>query len=249
VILALTTSTPIASVALVDEGRVLAEIARGDPRGHAEHLFDLVDRALEAAGRTRADIRAVSCDIGPGSFTGVRIAVASAKGIAEGLGVPLAGVVSLEAMAAAARDACAPHTLVAALIDAKKDELYIAVYDGERVLLAPSHVPRSAVAERIVAASAGRPFVAVADVDDLSSALSAAERSIVAPPSAAWIGRIAASRLAALAARGEAMDPAEVVPLYVRAPDAIPSFAADPQPATSAPAASTPTDFRGASRF
>ena len=74
IVLALTTSTPIASVAVTEGDRVLAEIAHGDPRGHAERLFDLVDRALVASGRARAGIGLVACDVGPGSFTGVRIA-------------------------------------------------------------------------------------------------------------------------------------------------------------------------------
>jgi tRNA threonylcarbamoyladenosine biosynthesis protein TsaB len=223
-VLALTTSTPIASVALVDDGRVLAEIAHGDPRGHAERLFDLVDRALASAGRARSDIHLVACDIGPGSFTGVRIGVASAKGIAEGLGVPLAGVVSLDAMAAGARAACPPHRLVAALIDAKKDEVYVAVYDGERELLAPSHVPRTAAAEHVLAATAGRAFVCVVDEGDLAGAAPSAVRTLVEPPSATWIARLAPSRLPG--ERTPALDPGEVVPLYVRAPDAIPNLPA-----------------------
>ena len=223
-VLALTTSTPIASVALVDDDRVLGEIAHGDPRGHAERLFDLVDQALAAAGRARADIRMVACDVGPGSFTGVRIAVASAKGIAEGLGVPLCGVVSLEAMAAEARASCAPGVLVAAAIDAKKDELYVAVYDGEHAVLPPSHVPRAEAGERVLAAVAGRPFVSIADLEDIAAFAPSAERALVAPPSAAWVGRLAAARRTAVEGGAGAFDPAEVVPLYVRAPDAIPTM-------------------------
>lgn len=239
-VLALTTSTPIASVAVVDEGRVLAEIAHGDPRGHAERLFDLVDRALAASGRSRSDIRLVACDVGPGSFTGARIGVASAKGIAEGLGVPLCGVVSLEAMAAEARAACPPHALVAAAIDAKKDELYVAVYDGERALLPPSHVPRSTAGDHVLAAVAGRPFVSIADAEDLAGFAEGAARALVAPPAAGWVGRLAAARLPAIAEDARASDPAEVVPLYVRAPDAIPAAAPAPRDAPCAPSAPSP---------
>jgi tRNA threonylcarbamoyladenosine biosynthesis protein TsaB len=229
IVLALTTSTPIASVALVSGDRVLAEVAHGDPRGHAERLFDLVDRALAEAGLTRADVALVACDVGPGSFTGVRIGVASAKGIAEGLGVPLAGVVSLDAMAAEARAACPEHALVAAAIDAKKDELYLAVSDGESELVAPCHVPRGDVAERVLAAVRGRPFVSVADVEEIAAFAPSAARALVRAPSAGWIGRLAALRVPAgglsRAPAGEgALDPAGIVPLYVRAPDAVPQM-------------------------
>ncbi len=224
IVLALTTSTPIASVALTDGDRVLAEIAHGDPRGHAERLFDLVDRVLVASGRARADIGLVACDVGPGSFTGVRIAVASAKGIAEGLGVPLCGVVSLDAMAAQARAASPSHALVAAAIDAKKDELYVAVYEGDRVLSPPSHVPRSEAAERVLAVTGGRPFVSIADAADLAAFAPGAALALVEPPSAAVVARLGASRFAAEGAASSSFDPAEVVPLYVRAPDAVPTI-------------------------
>lgn len=227
IVLALTTSTPIASVALVDSGRVLAFVTHDDPRGHAEHLFDLIDAALAAAGHARADVQLVACDVGPGSFTGVRIGVASAKGIAEALGVPLCGVLSLDAMAAEARSLVPDHPLVAAAIDAKKGELYVAVTDGERALLPPSHVARGAASERVLAAASGRPLVTIADAGDVASFVPGAARALVAPPSAAWIGHVAEGRFAA--ERGSpAFDPAEVAPLYVRAPDAVPTTQGSP---------------------
>lgn len=227
-ILALSTSTPHASVALVEGDRVLASLSYDDPRGHAERIFALVDDALAAAGRTRADVRLVACDIGPGSFTGVRIAVASAKGIALGLGVPLAGVVSLEAMAASARSSAAPCSLVAAAIDAKKDELYLAVYDGDSPLLPPSHVPVAEVAGRVASVVAGRPFVSVVDAPTFAAFAPGAERALVAPPDAAWIGRLAAARGLDRPLPEGAASGGDVVPLYVRAPDAIPAFSGPP---------------------
>lgn len=232
-ILALSTSTPHASVALVSGDRVLASLSYDDPRGHAERIFALVDDALASAGLTRADVRLVACDIGPGSFTGVRIAVASAKGIALGLGVPLAGVVSLDAMAAHARASCPPHALVAAAIDAKKDELYLAVYDGDTALLPPSHVPVAEVAGRVAAAVVGRPFVSIVDAASFVGFAPGAERALVAPPEAAWVGRLAAARELGRPAPGASASDtadaaAEVAPLYVRAPDAIPAFSGMP---------------------
>jgi tRNA threonylcarbamoyladenosine biosynthesis protein TsaB len=120
-------------------------------------------------------------------------------------------------MAAAAGADPSSRRLVAAAIDAKKDELYVAVYDADRVLLPPCHVPRHAAAERVLDVLAGRPFVSIADAEDIAGWATAAERALVAPPSAAWVGRLAAAQ----AERGEPSDAAEVVPLYVRAPDAI----------------------------
>lgn len=247
--LALSTSTPHGSVALVEDDRVLAEASHDDLRGHAEHLFGLIDDVFARAHRTRADVRLVACDVGPGSFTGVRVAVASAKGIAVGLGLPLAGVVSLEAMAAHARsewiasralstaDRAGPaieasggdEPLFAVAIDAKKDELYIAVYDGDEALLAPEHAPRRAASERVLSVAGDRPIVSIVDAEpfvDFAGPADRITRRLVAPPSAAWVARVAVRRLSASGAaiaRGASTDPAEVVPLYVRAPDAVPA--------------------------
>lgn len=234
-ILAISTSTPHGSVALVEGDRILAEVSHDDLRGHAEHLFTLIDKALSEADRRRSDLRLVACDLGPGSFTGVRIAVASAKGIAVGLGLPLAGVVSLEAMAESARAEAPPSDpaeppLVAVAIDAKKDELYIALYEGEIALIEPSHLPIRAAAERIQEAARGRPIVSIAETEaflDFAGPPERVARRLTAPPKASWVARIAARRIAAHEANSSApnppLDPAEVVPLYVRAPDAVPA--------------------------
>lgn len=227
-ILALTTSTPFASIALVENNHVLAEISHDDPRGHAEHLFDMIDRAFVKASRKRSDVSLVACDVGPGSFTGVRIGVASAKGIAEGLRVRLAGVLSLEAMAAQARAECGSETLVLAAVDAKKGELYMAAFDGEAMLLAPVHLPRSETAARSRKLARSRPFVSIADVPDIDGFAPDAHRALIASPSAAWIGRVAAARDLDRVEDAGASDPAAIVPLYVRAPDAVPMVVRPP---------------------
>lgn len=224
---------------------MLAETTHEDLRGHAEHLFALVDRALAEAERARSDIRQIACDIGPGSFTGVRVAVASAKGIAAGLGVPLAGVVSLEAMVAHARSLHPSPALVAAAIDAKKGELYVALYDGAETLLAPTHLPQEQAAARIAEIAAGRPLVSIADSASfadfaVASAPAADDRAVlsappvhrlVASPSAVWVGRLVSSRPC-----GPAVHASQVVPLYVRAPDAVAANSVMTEPFAMLPA-------------
>lgn len=217
-VLSLSTSTPRASVAITLGDRVLAELSRDEPREHAEQLFSLIDGAVSLAGCARSDIGLVACDVGPGSFTGVRIAVASAKGIAAGLGVPLMGVVSLEAMAANARAVSPQHALVVAAIDAKKGELYVAAYDGENVLLPPSHLAHADVGPRLLEIVSTRAFVSIVDAEAFADFAPGAAQRITLHPSAAWVGRLASGRFAAAGALARA----EVVPLYVRAPDAVP---------------------------
>jgi tRNA threonylcarbamoyladenosine biosynthesis protein TsaB len=227
-ILALSTSTPRGSVALVRPGSVTTA-GYVDLQGHAERLFDAIDEALARGGESRADLGGIACDIGPGSFTGVRVGVASAKGIAFGLGLPLAGVVSLEAMAAAAfgEGAARPDDVVVAMLDAKKGEVFLAAYDARGgVVLAPCTRPHGAGAlDPLVEANGVGSVLVVGEVAQ-TAALPRGIRFARGPaldlPDAAWIGRLAAARI------GTAGDADGIEPLYVRPPDATPASPKSP---------------------
>jgi tRNA threonylcarbamoyladenosine biosynthesis protein TsaB len=137
--LGIDTSTHRAQVALSDGASCVARSESNDPRVHAERLVELVDGVVARAGWTRGDIDLVACGIGPGSFTGVRVSLATAKGIALGLGRPIVGVGSLEAMAFAAN--VPAGRLVVPLLDAKKGEVFWAAYRSDGSLAAgPGHV-------------------------------------------------------------------------------------------------------------
>ena len=99
--LAITTSTNRCAVALLLGAEPVAARIVDEDRLHAERIFALIDDALLEAAWTKEELGLVACDLGPGSFTGVRVGLATAKGIALGLGIPIVGVGSLEAMAAA----------------------------------------------------------------------------------------------------------------------------------------------------
>ena len=224
-LLALSTSTPHGSVALLDAlpdaVRELASASYDDLAGHAERLFSLIDQVLEEAGVARSALGAIACDVGPGSFTGVRVAVASAKGAAVALGLPVVGVTSLEALAARAfgDGRARPGDLVAAAVDAKKGELFVAVLESSlEFVLPPCHVPRVSVEEVIAKAAGGRTLILAGE-----PAAPLAGGPPPELPEAAWIGRVAAARL--FASGGGGVDPAELEPLYVRPPDAKPSAA------------------------
>lgn len=220
-ILALSTSTHRGSAALVRDGEALAEVAYADLQGHAERLFEAVDALLARAGERRGSIEGLACDVGPGSFTGVRVGVASAKGMAFGLGLPLAGVVSLQAMAAAAFAAgeAGPGDVVVAAVDAKKSEVFVAAYDAsEKVLVAPCTRAIGPEAFAIVEAPAGGRLVVVGEVAAtvaLPEGMRLARGPALDLPDAVWIARLAAPRM------GSAGDGDEVEPLYVRPPDAV----------------------------
>jgi tRNA threonylcarbamoyl adenosine modification protein YeaZ len=115
----------------IELGRCVEDIGKG----HAERLMDVIAAALDAAGRTFGDLSAIGVSIGPGSFTGVRVGVATARGLALALGIPAIGVDTLEAIAAEAR-AGFPHRPVLAAIDGRRGDLYCAVYAPDGGVLA-----------------------------------------------------------------------------------------------------------------
>lgn len=126
-LLALDTAAETVGVAVVVDGEVRVEVVERSATRHSSRLFRLIDVALEGAQLRKGELTHVGVTVGPGSFTGLRVGLATAKGLAFGLGLPLAGVSSLRALAGAA--APFPGTLVP-LLDARKRQVYAAAWDG-----------------------------------------------------------------------------------------------------------------------
>ncbi len=128
-VLGIDSATPIASVAVLDGERVLAEQV-SDTAGHRADLLVLIDAVCAAAGIAPRELDGVAIGAGPGSFTGLRIGMATAKGIAFAAAKPLWAVSSLAALAHAelARD---PSGIVVAVLDARRGEVYAGAYRDE----------------------------------------------------------------------------------------------------------------------
>lgn len=122
---AIETSTAVGGVALLDGDRLVAEVRLGRERGLGERLVALLDRALTDGELRVEDLDAIAVSVGPGSYTGIRIGVAVAKGLALGAPVQLAAVSSLEALAAGAAETTG---LVCPVVDAKKGQVYAALF-------------------------------------------------------------------------------------------------------------------------
>jgi len=203
VILAMDTATPAvtAGVLRLEGVEVLAERVTVDARGHAEQLTPNVLAALADAGLTVNDLDAVVVGCGPGPFTGLRVGMATAAAYGHALGVPVHGVCSLDAIGVETRG----DALV--VTDARRREVYWARYrDGVRVdgpaVNAPTDVPADAHAV------AGSPeHAALFDLPTLSPAY----------PTVSGLVRAVANWTA---------EPAPLVPLYLRRPDAKPSAVA-----------------------
>jgi tRNA threonylcarbamoyladenosine biosynthesis protein TsaB len=216
-LLCLDTSTATARIALVDgAGTVLAQAqATGDR--HSVHVLPLVDQVLRAAGLAPGDLDAIACGAGPGSFTGLRVGLAMAKGLALATGKPLLLVSSLDALAldiAAAGSAAGPATTAVPCIDAGKGEVYARLTPGAE----PWRLAPIALAERLTAhpdaVLAGNGAERHAAVFD-GALTGGARRLPIEGPTARSIGLLALPRLA----RGEADDLEKAVPVYGRPPD------------------------------
>jgi tRNA threonylcarbamoyladenosine biosynthesis protein TsaB len=229
-ILSLDTTTRAGSVALVDDDRVIAE-RRGDPsRTHAERLPREILALLADHGRQSSDIDLFAVASGPGSFTGLRVGIATIQGLAFVHGRRIAAVSALDALAqSAARDLPA-GAVIGVWTDAHRRDVFTALYQlGSDPTFTPARLtPVDAPAVGKPAATLLRwppligrePIVFAGDgarqYADLIRAQRPDARIIDASPLAGVIGLMAAI----MAETGDTIEPAEVRPLYVRRPDA-----------------------------
>ncbi|MBB3287434.1 MULTISPECIES: tRNA (adenosine(37)-N6)-threonylcarbamoyltransferase complex dimerization subunit type 1 TsaB [Rhizobium] len=208
IVLALDTAGVDCAAAVYDSGSdsVMGEVTETIGRGHAEHLMHVVDEALAKAGTALSAIERVVVTVGPGSFTGIRIGVAAARGFALSLNVPAIGVTTLEVMAATAR-AQNPGKSVLAAIDAKREEIYLQSFAADGNPLDEARAVTIDEARAIAGAFDGMVTgTAVARLSDAPPA----ERPDAFP--IATVARLGAGKPA-----GE-----KPKPLYLRGPDARP---------------------------
>lgn len=207
-VLAIETSSLRGSVALVQGDRIVASAHHEEPNRHGERLLPLIDELLAQSGWGRSSIERLGVGIGPGSFTGLRVGIALAAGVALGLGVPLVGVGSLRAVAAG-HSASDPRLRVV-VRDARRNEHFVAVYDADGAeVQAPEAIPQALTTERIRDLVNMRPFVVLGlPLPDLPCASS----ELTEHPDARAVGRLAQQL---------APDEHPPQPHYVRGPNAI----------------------------
>ena len=125
-ILGLDTSTEILGLALLREGRVVSSLSLAIGRNHSEKLPGTLGRFLSEAGALVSDLSGLAVSIGPGSFTGLRVGLSLAKGMASTLGLPLVGVPTLKALAWRYRPSRLP---IGAMLDARKGEVFYSLFE------------------------------------------------------------------------------------------------------------------------
>jgi tRNA threonylcarbamoyladenosine biosynthesis protein TsaB len=210
-LLGIETSSVRGSVALSDGERTLVTASHERANAHDASIQPLIEQALAEAGWSARQLDRIAVGVGPGSFTGLRVGIALAQGISEGLEIPLVGVSSLEAMARAAFDStCATSVPV---LDARRGELFFAAYSRDgRELLAAQIAETAGAVERLVRGLPG-PITVVGKAWDAASATLLHHRSDETDlPHARWV--------AWLGARCEPGHPVRA--LYLRPPVATP---------------------------
>lgn len=211
-ILALETSTEYCSVALWQDGEVVSRCELVGQK-HSELLMPMIDELLQATSHKLQALDGIAFGMGPGSFTGVRIACGVTQGLALGANLPVAGICTLEALAEASG-----HDRVIAVLDARMGEIYHAAYvkqgdewiaASEPCLCKPEAAP-AVTGEGWFAVGSGFAVNGTALEARYAGQLSGIDGTVV--PQAAAIAALAVRRLA----RGEGADAALALPLYLR---------------------------------
>jgi len=218
VILAFETSAKAASVALLEKGILLGESYQNTGLTHSQTLLQMAEDLLKTCGKTVADVTAVAVAAGPGSFTGVRIGVAAAKGFAWGRELPCVGVSTLEAMA---RNLGVWEGTVVPAMDARRSQTYTAIFRTEggtpRRLLEDRAISIEELGEKLNYCK--KPIFLVGDGAELCyNTLKEAVPGLVLVPEHRRHQRAAGVALVAEAvlASGETPDGGSLTPNYLR---------------------------------
>jgi tRNA threonylcarbamoyl adenosine modification protein YeaZ len=214
-ILAIDCSASLCAACVHDEaadtelGRKVLDLGKG----HAEHLMAVIEEALEKSGKTYTDLSAIAVSIGPGSFTGLRVGVATARGLALALKIPAIGVTTLEALAEEARQAFPGRPVLTAL-DGGRGEIHAALYDELAVL---RYGPAAITLEDAAAMASASAVETVLAGTAAGAVAEAARRGFDVGPTGATADVSVYARLAATTTPGE-----KPKPLYLRDADAKP---------------------------
>ena len=220
-VLAIDTSGPVAGCAVLKDGRIVHQIAMNHGLTHSETIMPAVDAALEGAGLRCGDVDVFVAVAGPGSFTGVRIGVCAAKGLAHAVGKPCAAVHALEALA---MNFYGFDGLCCPILDARRGQVYCAAFDmaggmprralDDAALPLADYLATLPEDKRLAFVGDGVPTYGAAVREALG------DRALIAPAHLRDLRADAACLLAA--ARPDTWVPAaQLRPIYLRAPQAV----------------------------
>jgi tRNA threonylcarbamoyladenosine biosynthesis protein TsaB len=220
VVLGVDSATADAVVGVTANGKVVREVRidpgpDGRPR-HAQVLLPEIERSVEAAGGW-GEIDRIAVGIGPGSFTGLRIGISTARALAQAREVPIAPVGSLSALARGISASLEERGLALPVIDARRGEVFAALFDGDAELWPPFVAPPEDLADRL--RELDQAALAAGDGALKFAAEQEAAGATVAPPGDP-IHRVAARHVCAVGEAAIEASPDQIQPQYLRPPDA-----------------------------
>ena len=219
VIINIETSTSACSAALTAEGMILAHFEDYAGRNHAELISDFIKRCLDFAAEKEIKPEAVAVSMGPGSYTGLRIGLSEAKGLAYALDIPMAGVSTLELLATRvmfSTDSVDPDSILVPMIDARRMEVYTAAYDfGLTPLLKPCPLILDENSYADLLAS-GRPVLFFGDGSDKARNLLAGHSNAVFVPEVVPVAVDMVALAERAFARRDFLDTAYCTPAYLK---------------------------------
>jgi len=222
-ILAIESSSRLASVALLEDDRVLGELSSDNPKTHSEFLNAAIEKLLQDAGRKIRELSLIAVGNGPGSFTGIRVAVNIARAFGCLLQIPVFAVDSLSILQFQSGPDCICMT------NAFKNNVYLAVFRGGHALLKPCAVPLSQLEATLLALGLSEPTLCVGDAfDHYQSFLSPRLKSVLGRntshqdfPLATTLGKIACKKNHfSQQSQSPTLDWKSVIPLYLRGSEA-----------------------------
>ena len=223
--LAIDTATAACSAALWRSGAVAAGRFEIMHRGHAENLMPMVDAVMTEAGAAPDTLDLIAVTVGPGAFTGLRLGLAAARGLALATGAPCMGLTTTETLAAAVAEASGAATgAIVAALDTKRGDYYVQVFDAAgKAVSEPAVLAAADLAGFVAGHAEGRaPARLAGDVQDaVAAALGAAGLETAATPVIFPDAKVVAALAAGRFRPGE--KPAPPAPLYLRRPDATPA--------------------------
>ena len=134
-ILSIDTASNICGVSILEDDNLICNLDTDTGRTHSENLMPMIEQAFNKTNLSLKNIDLITCDIGPGSFTGIRIGVATTKAFNDSLNIPCVGVSSLEALAYNLKDIINENDVICSIIDCKNDNCYFALYEKKNTIL------------------------------------------------------------------------------------------------------------------
>ena len=231
IVLGLDTATSATVVGVLGADGLVHEVRDDPPPGarpaHAARLLGAVEEALAAADVGWDEVTRLAVGVGPGSFTGLRIGIATARGLAQARRIPVTAVSTLEALARGAeapgggppRPGAADGAPILAVLDARRGEVFAGGWHNRASLLAPAALAPETLAERVRAMPVA-PLAVGDGAVRFRGSLEAAGAQV--PPDEDGVHRLRAVQVCKLGAEGSPTDRDALLPDYLREPDAVP---------------------------